>query len=101
MRRKSFITSLVLIVFLFLPFFAKAQIDTAWVTNEHASQYIFPSIIDEINYNNQPYTDRIAMVDGVLGMTTINPDLLSYNTGIPIGIAQKFEVEYVLISPAL
>ncbi len=94
MRRKSFITPLVLIVCLFLPFFAKAQIDTAWVTNEHASQYIFPSIIDEINYNNQPYTDRIAMLDGVLGMTTINPNLSSYNTGIPIGIAQKFEVEY-------
>ena len=86
MRRKSFITPLVLIVFLFLPFFAKAQIDTAWVTNEHASQYIFPSIIDEVNYNNYPNTERVYNAGFIQSMQR-------NDNSSPFGFAQKYEVQ--------
>ena len=93
MKKQRFIKLLFGISFALCPFFAKAQIDTAWVTNEHASQYIFPSIIDEINYNNQPDTNRIAQVSSVVLMNTLDYTI-SYNAGNPIGIAQKFEIEH-------
>ena len=91
MRRKSFIIPLVLIVFLFLPFFAKAQIDTAWVTSEHINQYIAPPTIDAVNYNNQPDTLLCYMKPVfVISITDFSSDIY----GMPYGIAQKFEVEH-------
>ena len=86
MKNKKSIKLLFLISVILCPFLAKAQIDTAWVTNEHASQYIFPSIIDEVNYNNQPNTERVYNAGFI-------QSLQRNDNSSPFGFAQKYEVQ--------
>ena len=86
MKTIKTLATLVLAILCFCPFFSKAQIDTAWVTNEHASQYIFPSIIDEVNYNNQPNTERVYNAGFIQSMQR-------NDNSSPFGFAQKYEVQ--------
>ncbi len=74
-----------------LPVFAKAQIDTAWVSNEHASQYIFPPIIDDVNYNNQLNEFRVFNTNSLFAMR-VGSSWEDW-TGVT-GVAQKFDVQH-------
>ena len=86
MKTIKTLATLVLAILCLCPFLAKAQIDTAWVTNEHASQYIFPPIIDEVNYNNQPNTERVYNAGFIQSMQR-------NDNSSPFGFAQKYEVQ--------
>lgn len=91
MKIKRNIKSLVLMCIVMLPVFAKAQIDTAWVTNEHASQYIFPPIIDDVNYNNQLNEFRVVNTSSPFYMGVGSSwDNMTRVTGV----AQKFDVQH-------
>lgn len=91
MKIKRNIKSLVLMCIVMLPVFAKAQIDTAWVTNEHASQYIFPPIIDDVNYNNQLNEFRVVNTSSpfYMGVGSSRDNMTRVT-----GVAQKFDVQH-------
>ena len=88
MRRKSFITPLVLIVFLFLPFFAKAQLDSAFVSSAHFNQYIFPPIIDT-NYSNV----KTALCSDEAACTNLSINGSGFLDSTSVAYAQRFEVK--------
>ena len=90
MRRKSFITLLVLIVFLFLPFFTKAQLDTAYIQSVYSNQYIYPYLMDT-NYTSirTLACEQAEPISSPFGLsihsTVSNQHLLT-------GFAQRYEV---------
>ena len=64
---------------------AKSQIDTAWVTSEHSSQYIYPQLINP-EYDPEMTFDNVVLRD----INTYGP--MNY-AGYPLWkIAQKYDV---------
>ncbi|MDD7540300.1 MAG: T9SS type A sorting domain-containing protein [Bacteroidales bacterium] len=60
MKRQTFFRAMLALSIIFASFTAKSQIDTAWITSEHSSQYIYPQLINP-EYDHEMTFDNVVV----------------------------------------
>jgi len=84
------LTKKIVVVFFILlvqmPFFSKAQFDTAHLSNDYINQYIYPQIINPVGYPSRELDFYSPTGPSFATMSDVNYNIVN-------AIAQRFEVE--------